>query len=95
MAEGLGLGLALVAWNFITFTVMYLDKRKARLGGWRIPEARLLLLGLLMGAPGLWFGMKLFRHKTQHAKFAYGIPALWVVNCICVLAGYYVVNFLI
>lgn len=90
MAEGLG--LLLVAWNVITFTVMYLDKRRARMGQWRIQESKLLLLGLLMGAPGLWFGMKLFRHKTQHAKFAYGIPALWLVNCGCVIGGYYIVN---
>lgn len=89
MAEGLG--IVLVVWNVITFAVMYLDKRSARLGRWRIAEARLLFLGLMMGAPGLWFGMKLFRHKTQHAKFAYGIPVLWIINCACVLGGYYLV----
>lgn len=84
--------LAFVAWNVIAFAVMYLDKRRAQLGQWRISVARLLLLGLLMGASGLWLGMKLFKHKTQHTKFAYGIPALWVVNYVFVLGGYYFIN---
>lgn len=57
------LALMLYAW----------DKSAARRGARRVPEGRLLLLGLAGGAPGALLGMNLFRHKTRRLGF-------WLVN---------------
>ena len=56
------------------------DKRCAKRGAWRVPEKRLLLIALFGGAPGLWAGMALFRHKTKHPIFQVSAPVLTVVQ---------------
>ena len=66
----------LAAVNVVTFTVYGIDKRKARRGAWRIPEKTLFLLPLLGGSVGALLGMKVFRHKTKHWYFVWGIPAI-------------------
>ena len=66
----------LAAVNVVTFTVYGIDKRKARRGVWRIPEKTLFLLPLLGGSVGALLGMKVFRHKTKHWYFVWGIPAI-------------------
>ena len=53
-----------------------IDKRKARRGAWRIPEKTLFLLPLLGGSVGALLGMKVFRHKTKHWYFVWGIPII-------------------
>jgi uncharacterized membrane protein YsdA (DUF1294 family) len=45
------------------------DKRQAQVGGWRVPEAVLLLQAALGGTPGAFLGMVLFRHKTSARRF--------------------------
>ncbi len=60
----------------VTFMVYGIDKRKARRGTWRIPEKTLFLLPLLGGSVGALLGMKVFRHKTKHWYFVWGIPAI-------------------
>lgn len=42
------------------------DKLMAKKNGWRIPEVRLVLVGLLGGGLGMTAGIYLFRHKTKH-----------------------------
>lgn len=49
------------------------DKKKAKKGAWRTPEAVLLGYGFFGGAIGALFAMNKFRHKTKHWYF-------WVVN---------------
>ena len=66
----------LAAVNVVTFTVYGIDKGKARRGAWRIPEKTLFLLPLLGGSVGALLGMKVFRHKTKHWYFVWGIPAI-------------------
>ena len=53
-----------------------LDKWKARQGWWRVKERTLLLAAALGGSLGLLAGMYLFRHKTRHKKFTWGVPAM-------------------
>jgi uncharacterized membrane protein YsdA (DUF1294 family) len=60
--------------NAIAFLLMFIDKRHARYGAFRIAEKYLLGLAVLGGSAGIWLGMKVFRHKTKHSVFAYGIP---------------------
>lgn len=76
-------GLAIV--NAVTFIVYGIDKWKARANKWRIPEMTLLCLALFGGSIGAWFGMKLWRHKTQHKKFKYGIPAIFLIQAVAFL----------
>ena len=70
----------LVIINLIAFLAMWLDKRKAEKGKWRIPENSLLLLVLLGGGIGGIAGMYTFRHKTKKAKFYIGFPLIFRDN---------------
>ena len=66
----------LAAVNLVTFTVYGVDKAKARRGAWRVPEKTLFLLPLLGGSVGALLGMVVFRHKTKHWYFVWGIPLI-------------------
>ena len=70
----------LILINLALFVLMGADKNAARMGAWRIPEKTLFLLAFLGGAPGGILGMYTFRHKTRHASFKYGFPAIAAVE---------------
>lgn len=72
--------LYLIVINILTFLVFGIDKRKARKGRWRIPEATLIGLSAAGGSIGALLGMHLFRHKTQKRKFTLGIPAIIIAQ---------------
>lgn len=42
----------------------------------RIPEMTLLLVAVLGGSIAMYSTMKLIRHKTQKAKFMWGLPLI-------------------
>lgn len=75
--------------NLLTFILYGLDKQKARRRKWRISEATLLLLAALGGSPAALLAMSLFRHKTLHKKFRYGIPAILIVQLAIVAIVYF------
>lgn len=54
--------------NIVSFVAFRRDKRSAERTAWRIPEGRLLTLSLF-GPFGAVAAMRIFRHKTQKAKF--------------------------
>ena len=58
----------LVIVNIISLMLFGVDKLKSKVGGWRIPELRLLLVALF-GPFGAYAGMLLFKHKTRKVKF--------------------------
>ena len=60
--------------NIVTFIIYGIDKWKAIHGAWRISERNLLLLAIAGGTLGAYVAMYVFRHKTRHEKFVYGIP---------------------
>lgn len=70
----------LLAVNAVTFFVYGIDKYKAKHAKWRISEATLLLLAVIGGSIGAWLGMKVWRHKTKHKKFKYGVPAIFILQ---------------
>lgn len=72
--------------SLIDFLLMGIDKGRAKGGGWRIPERVLLGLALLGGSPGGVLGMKLFRHKTRHWYFRYGLPGILMLQVALVAA---------
>lgn len=72
--------------NIIGFALMGIDKSRARRKAWRIPEARLFLTALLGGSIGSIAGMYVFRHKTRHWYFVFGMPAILFLQA---LAAYF------
>lgn len=84
--------LYLVFINVLTFLLYGIDKWKAKRSRWRIPESVLLGLAAVGGSVGAWLGMRVWRHKTQHKKFRYGVPAILLAQI--VLLVWVVVNYL-
>ena len=70
--------------NLIAFFAMFLDKRKAKYGRWRIPEQTLLILALIGGSIGGIIGMYTFRHKTQKLRFSVGFPVILILQIILI-----------
>lgn len=64
----------------LEFCLMGYDKSQARRGGHRVAELTLLSLALLGGAAGGVAGMYLFRHKTRHWYFKWGLPAILLLQ---------------
>ncbi|MEG1240676.1 MAG: DUF1294 domain-containing protein [Oscillospiraceae bacterium] len=81
----MGLFYYLAGVNLLCFFLMGADKYKARRRQWRIPEKVLLGTALLGGSLGGLLGMYLFRHKTNHPPFRYGLPALLGAHCLLIL----------
>lgn len=79
----------LLASNLLTFVIYGIDKYKARHNHWRVREATLLLLAALGGSIGALLAMRVFRHKTQHKKFRYGVPAILLVQLAIAAFCYY------
>ena len=75
--------------NILTFIIYGIDKYKARHNHWRVRETSLLLLAALGGSVGALLAMYLFRHKTQHKKFRYGVPAILLVQLAIAVFCYY------
>lgn len=75
--------------NAITFTLMHIDKQKARKKKWRIPEATLMGFAAIGGSIGALVGMYTFRHKTLHKKFTLGIPAIMFIQIAATAAVVY------
>ena len=61
---------------------MLVDKQKAKRSAWRIPEATLMAVAVAGGSIGSLIGMQVFRHKTRHIKFAFGIPLILAIQII-------------
>lgn len=66
--------------NILAFLAYGFDKLKAKRHQRRIPENTLLLLALVGGSVGAWWGMKVWHHKTRHKKFTLGIPILFLLQ---------------
>lgn len=70
--------------NMIGFALMGIDKHKAKKRAFRIPEATLFTVALIGGSIGSILGMYLFRHKTRHRSFVYGMPAILILQVILI-----------
>lgn len=74
--------------NIIGFLIMFIDKRKAKKGAWRIPEKTIFIITALGGGIGTIAGMYTFRHKTQKLQFVIGLPFITILEII--LAIYWI-----
>lgn len=72
--------------NLIAFLAMYIDKRRAKYGKWRIPEQTLFILALIGGSIGAIAGMYTFRHKTKKLRFSIGFPIILVLQILLVIS---------
>lgn len=70
----------LIAVNVLAFSLMGIDKYKARHHRWRIPEKTLFLSAIIGGSVGAIIGMYTFRHKTKHWYFVVGMPLILVIQ---------------
>ena len=71
--------------NIIGFFIMWLDKRKAKKGAWRIPEKTLFIITAIGGGIGTTAGMYAFRHKTQKIQFVIGFPFITILEIITII----------
>lgn len=65
------------AMSALALGLFALDKRRARRGGRRVPEARLHTVELLGGWPGALLAARWLRHKTR--KTSYRVVTLGIV----------------
>ena len=71
--------------NLVGFALMGMDKQKAKKNKWRIPEKTLFLSAIFGGSIGALYGMHLFRHKTKHKSFVFGMPAILIVQLVLII----------
>ena len=77
--------LYILAVNILGFFMMGIDKQRARKRAFRIPEATLFMIALIGGSIGSIAGMHLFRHKTRHWYFLFGMPAILLLQIILIV----------
>lgn len=75
------LAIWLIIINLVAFLIFGLDKWKAKRKEKnekvrRVPEKNLLLLAALGGSVGALLAMRVFRHKTLHRAFRFGVPLI-------------------
>lgn len=75
------LAIWLIIINLVAFLIFGLDKWKAKRKEKnekvrRVPEKNLLLLAALGGSVGALLAMRVFRHKTLHKAFRFGVPLI-------------------
>jgi uncharacterized membrane protein YsdA (DUF1294 family) len=66
--------------NTFAFFIMGYDKRMAQNKKRRIPERHFFWYAFIGGSVGAFIGMRVYRHKTQHRSFQYGIPAIILLH---------------
>lgn len=65
--------------NIITFIIYGIDKYKSIKHKYRISENTLIILPILGGPIGAFFGMIVFHHKTQKRVFTISIPVILLI----------------
>lgn len=71
--------------TIVAFSLMGIDKHKAKKGAFRISEASLFITALLGGSIGSVAGMLVFHHKTNHWYFQVFMPLIALVQVAAVL----------
>ncbi len=71
--------------NIYMFYIMYKDKKLAKNHQWRISEKKLLLGSIIFGGLGVFLGMIIFRHKTNHLSFKIISPLMSVIQILTLI----------
>ena len=80
----------LVCINILTYLMFWMDKERAQMGLYRIPESTLYLLSMAGGSPAALYAREKLRHKTRKQPFGAMlliIAAFQVVAIIVLLGG--------
>lgn len=75
--------------NLIGFFVMLSDKSKAKSKKYRTRESTIFIIAIIGGSLGVYLGMHIFRHKTKHNKFIYGIAIILIIHILLISFLYY------
>ena len=78
--------------NVAAFVVYGIDKWQSQRGGWRISEATLLWIVTAGGGIGALAAMWIMRHKTKHAKFTIGVPAIMITEFVLINVVLYMIS---
>ncbi len=71
--------------NVFAYIIMCIDKYQSKRKGSRIAEKTLFAIAFLLGAPGIYAGMKVpLYHKSAKRSFKIVIPSLIILNLIVV-----------
>ena len=71
--------------NLIGLYAMFADKLRAKKREFRIPEATLFAIAIIGGSIGSIIGMYVFRHKTRHWYFVYGMPLILILQIVALV----------
>ena len=77
----------LAAVNVIALILYGVDKRKAKTHKYRISEKKLIGIAVIGGSIGAILGMLIFRHKTKHWYFRFGLPLILILQ---IVAGFFI-----
>lgn len=72
--------------TIVSVAVTAIDKKSAQVGGRRISEKTLMVIGLSGGALPMLITMKAIRHKTRHPKFMVGLPLVILLQTAIITA---------
>lgn len=85
------LAIYVAGMSMIGFTLMGIDKAKARKHAYRIPEKTLFTVAFLGGGIGSFLGMNVFHHKTKHKKFVILLPVAALLYGLLLLKLYQII----
>jgi len=74
----------LVLLNAFAFILTGIDKHRSKHNQWRIRESTFFIISAFGGSAGVLMGMYVFRHKTRHPKFVWGIPLILILQVILI-----------
>jgi uncharacterized membrane protein YsdA (DUF1294 family) len=78
------IALYLLAVNALAVGSFWLDKRRAEMGGWRVPEQTLLAIALCGGSTSALCARQLFRHKTRTQPFGSRLNSIAIFHLLVV-----------
>ena len=70
--------------SIISIFTTILDKFKAKKQKRRISEKTLFVMSAMGGSATMYITMCIIRHKTQKNRFVFGIPAIFLLQCLLV-----------
>ena len=79
----------LIVISILSVFVTIKDKAAAKADERRIPEKALFFLAIMGGSLAMFITMRKIRHKTRHAKFMFGIPAIMLLQVAIIVAFFY------
>lgn len=72
----------LILINATGVILMGIDKNRSVRNKWRVREIYFFIISIIGGSIGTYAGMKIWKHKTKHKHFVWGIPGIFMVQLI-------------